>query len=51
MLFLSNGCGSSWSERKKERKKENLPVYSVGDSAFQASMINENVPWNREKRV
>lgn len=35
----------------KERKENNLPVYSVGDSAFQASMIKENVPWNREKRV
>jgi len=26
---------------------ETVPVYSVGDSAFQASMINENVPYSR----
>lgn len=35
---------------REEGKERNLPVYSVGDSAFQASIINENVPFGRKRR-
>lgn len=36
-------------KKKKEEEEKSLPVYSVGDSAFQASMINEKVPWKANK--
>lgn len=43
MLITHDKRDQRWFP-KDAGKGGSLPVYSVGDSAFQASMINENVP-------
>lgn len=42
-MFIMQDESQRWFP-VEESKKKILPVYSVGDSAFQASMIKEKVP-------